>query len=76
MTQNLGPLADLTDRQLLNSVDRSHPEVRELARRFEDAIEAEYIVRELLKVERARNARHTPIREALEARARAAGEVA
>jgi hypothetical protein len=71
----IGPFADLTDRQLLNSVDRSHPEVRELARRFEDAIESEYIVRELLKAERAKNARKAPIRDALEARARAAGQV-
>jgi hypothetical protein len=72
----IGPLADLTDRQLLNAVDRSHPEVRELARRFEDAIESEYVVRELLKAERAKNARKAPIREVLEARARGAGEVA
>lgn len=70
----IGSLADLTDRQLLNSVDRSHPEVRELARRFEDAIESEYIVRELLKAERAKH--RAPMREALDARRRAAGEIA
>lgn len=72
----IGPLADLTDRQLLNVVDRSNPEVRELAKRFEGAIESEYIVRELLKAEREKNARRAPLREALDARARAAGEVA